>query len=116
VHAVVPAPPPSLALLMTEVPQILRFPLAATHAFNVNYLGGPVSRADGYAFPASGALEGLCPVLVLNAEYDDLRASGQAFTRALALASVDMRQGAGQDHAARLPQLAWQHRTGKCRP
>jgi len=29
---------------------------------------------------------------VMNAEYDDLRASGEAFSAALALASVDVRQ------------------------
>jgi acetyl esterase/lipase len=37
--------------LMTEVPQALRLPPAVTRDFNMNYLGGPVSRADGYASP-----------------------------------------------------------------
>jgi acetyl esterase/lipase len=42
--------------------------------------------------PGLAVLEGLCPTLVLNAEFDDLRASGEAFSAQLALAGVDVRQ------------------------
>ena len=91
-HAVLPPLSAPLAAKMTEVPPLLRFLPRDTDAFTTNYLGGPLSTADGYAFPALGVLEGLAPTLVLNAEYDDLRASGEAFTAQLALAGVDVRQ------------------------
>ena len=44
-------------------------------------------------FPLLDGLPSMpCPVLVLNAEYDDLRSSAEAFTAALAVAGVDVRQ------------------------
>ena len=42
--------------------------------------------------PAGAVLDGLCPVLLLNAEYDDLRSSAEAFAALLAVAGVDVRQ------------------------
>jgi acetyl esterase/lipase len=76
---------------MADLPPMLRFLPADTAFINSNYLGGAPSRADGYAMPGLAVLDGLCPVLVLDAEFDDLRPSGEAFAAQLAAASVDVR-------------------------
>ena len=91
-HAVVPPPSPSLATLLTEIPRLLRFLPEDRRGITENYLGGPAGRADGYAMPGNSVLEGLCPVLLLNSEYDDLRASAEVFAGQLAAAGVDVRQ------------------------
>ena len=92
-HPVVPPPSPALSAALAELPAILAPPPGQRDDFlSVNYLGGPLSSADGYAMPALAVLDGLCPVLVLNAEYDNLRSSAEAFTAALAVAGVDVRQ------------------------
>ena len=91
-HAVVPPPSPSLAPLLEDIPVLLRFLPENRRSITENYLGGPASNADGYAMPANAVLEGLCPVLLLNSEYDDLRASAEVFAGQLAVAGVDVRQ------------------------
>ena len=91
-HAVVPPASPSLAPLLDDVPGLLRFLPENRRGITENYLGGPASTADGYAMPANAVLEGLCPVLLLNSEYDDLRASAEVFAGQLAVAGVDVRQ------------------------
>ncbi|RZU32071.1 alpha/beta hydrolase [Blastococcus saxobsidens] len=91
-HAVVPPASPSLAPLLDEIPRLLRFLPHTRRGITENYLGGPASSADGYAMPGGAVLEGLCPVLLLNSEYDDLRASAEVFAGQLAVAGVDVRQ------------------------
>jgi acetyl esterase/lipase len=91
-HAVVPPASATLAPLLTEIPRLLRFLPEDRRGITENYLGAPASSADGYAMPANAVLEGLCPVLLLNSEYDDLRASAEVFAGQLAVAGVDVRQ------------------------
>src|SRR3954449_13390091 len=92
-HPVVPAPSRSLAARLAELPELYQEkPGEDTSWVTVNYLGGPLTTADGYAMPALAVLDGLCPTVLVNAQYDNLRASGEAFTAALAVAGVDVRQ------------------------
>jgi len=91
-HARAPSPSASLAAALAELPPLFRVPEGESNPLSENYLGAPLSSADGYAFAGGAILDKLCPALVLNAEYDHLRASGEAFTAAAALAGVDVRQ------------------------
>jgi acetyl esterase len=91
-HARAPWPSARLAAALAELPPLFRVREGESNPLSENYLGGPLSSADGYAFAAGAILDGLSPTLVLNAEYDHLRASGEAFTAAAALAGVDIKQ------------------------
>jgi acetyl esterase len=91
-HGVLPPASANLTAMMAGLPRMLRFLPEDTASINANYLGGAHSCADGYAMPGNAVLDALCPVLVLNAEYDDLRPSGEALTAQLAAAGVDVRQ------------------------
>ena len=90
-HPVIPSASASLARSMAELPPLLRGAVD-DHTLTLNFLGGPLSSATGYAMPALAVLDGLCPTVLINAEYDNLRSSGQAFAAALAVAGVDVRQ------------------------
>jgi len=88
-HDVLPEPTPEVAAALGEIPAALRFTPQDTAGINANYLGG--QPADGYAFPALADLAGLAPTLLVTAEYDDLRSTGESFVVLLQQAGVDVR-------------------------
>lgn len=90
-HPVLPPPSRSVAAAVAELPRVLTFQPDDMDRITADYLG-PGREPDGYAMPALRAVDGLCPTLVINAEYDSLRASGEAFAAALAASAVDVRQ------------------------
>jgi len=88
-HAPLPPADAALEALLTQIPEFLTFPPSATTAINRNYLGDAVDDR-GYAFPGGRDLTGYPPTLIVNADRDRLRASGEAFAAELALAGVDV--------------------------
>ena len=82
-----PAGPEAAAAVANLAPE-LRFSPGFMRAVNVNYVGGPESLSDGVAFPANSNVAGLPPTLILNAEADDLRPSGEAFASQLEVVGV----------------------------
>ncbi len=88
-HDVLPPLTPEIATAFEEVPPALRFTPEGTGFMNANYLGG--HPADGYSFPTHADLAGLAPTLLVTAEYDDLRTTGEVFADQLSAAGVDVR-------------------------
>jgi acetyl esterase/lipase len=78
------------AELLQGVPPARLFTPESRDAINRNYLPDG-HDPDGYAFPGGHDLAGLPEVLIVNAELDSLRPSGEAFAAELAAASVDVR-------------------------
>ncbi|MET0862437.1 MAG: alpha/beta hydrolase fold domain-containing protein [Microbacterium sp.] len=87
-HAPLPAANAELEGLLAGLPAALTFPPESTSAINANYLGE--ATADEYAFPGGHDMTGLAPTLIVTADRDRLRASGEAFAAELALAGVDV--------------------------
>ncbi len=89
-HDVLPTPSPSLARLLARLPDEARFTTERCRELNLNYVGDAALLQHPYAFPAHGRLAGLSPTLIVNAEIDDLRPSGEDFAALLARAGVDV--------------------------
>lgn len=75
--------------LLKDVPAGRIFTPESRDGINRNYLPDG-DDPHGYAFPGGHDVAGFPPVLMVNAELDSLRASGEAFASELATASVDV--------------------------
>ncbi len=85
--------PPASAELEAKVallPPDARFSAEDSRRLNMNYVGDVALLQHPYAFPAHGRLEGMPPTLIVNADHDGLRSSGEAYAAALARAGVDV--------------------------
>jgi acetyl esterase/lipase len=92
VHPELPTPSPELADKLAGLPARHAFRPDTVKAILENYLGAPTCDADPYALAALGDLVDYPQTLVINCEYDGLRASGEAFAAALQSANVPVTQ------------------------
>lgn len=91
-HPTVPQPSDELARRLSALPDVHSYPPYDTKPMVENYLGGPLESANPYAMPGLADLDGFPATLVLNAEYDGLRASGESFATALRSVGVAVRE------------------------
>lgn len=90
-HAELPEASPSAAAAAAALAPEQRFTPDFMRALNVNYAGQPELLDDPVAFPANADVTGLPPTYLINAEADDLRASGEVFAAHLRAAGVPVR-------------------------
>jgi len=88
-HAELPPLHADITAALASNPPPVNFTPTVVKAFNANYIGEVAAPAT-YAFPGDIEVGGLPSVLIVNAEADELRASGELFARQLAHAGVDV--------------------------
>lgn len=93
VHPQMPTPSEELEDAIRFIPEPLKMPAQTWVMFNENYLGASLDTATEYAFAGiADELADFPRTCIDNAEFDELRASGEVFTRQLRDAGVDVEQ------------------------
>ncbi|MGA1838092.1 alpha/beta hydrolase fold domain-containing protein [Herbiconiux sp. 11R-BC] len=88
VHAELPEASAEAAEAAATLPPEARFLPGMVRTINENYVGRMTGLDDPVAFPGTGDLAGFPPVIIVNAEADDLRASGERFAEQLTAAGA----------------------------
>jgi len=107
-HAELPPYQPWILERMAEVPEILLFDRGWMKNLNETVMGKTIAEATGHDFPANAAdLTGLPDHLIINSEYDNLQASGEAYAADLGRAGVSVEGytelGAMHGHLNKIP-------------
>ena len=89
-HAALPPLSDALRARVRGIHGVLQFRPDTVHRMNLNYAGSEEVLHDPATFPATGPLDRMPPTLMLDADRDTLRASGEAFRDALRAAGVPL--------------------------
>lgn len=88
-HRVMPDGGAEFDAVMAQVPVRLTFPSAIMERIGANYIGD-YDRDLTYAWPGDGDLSGFPRTLIVNCEFDTLRASGERIAKDLDTAGADV--------------------------
>ena len=99
-HPFLPPLSKELAAVVPSIPAALLFAAEGVDAIALTYAGSREAMADPHAFAGLAGLRGLPPTLIVTAELDTLRASGELFATDLAAAGVELSEHCvpGVDH------------------
>jgi acetyl esterase/lipase len=96
-HAALPPATPELRQRLRGRHSIVQFRRGTVDKMNRNYAGSLAAMRDPIAFPGGHDLRGMPPTLILDADRDSLRASGEHFAQELAAAHVTVTHHVVQD-------------------